>query len=265
MFDFHIHSNFSADCETPMEKTIEQAIKSGIREIAFTEHIDYEYPDSSIVFDFNQVDYDKKIKEMQIIYADRIKIKKGIEIGVQPHLLERYNALIRRNSYDFIICSMHTADRKDLHSGAFFKDRTIEEAYQLYYEELLYCVKNYTQYSVLGHLDLVKRYTKGKSKQSFHEIIREVFRIIVLEGKGIELNSSGIRYGLESGMPSPDILQLYKDCGGEIITIGSDSHVENTVGYGLKEGLQLLESIGFEYVATFTNQVPEFHRIDKLI
>ncbi|MYL46856.1 histidinol-phosphatase HisJ family protein [Virgibacillus halodenitrificans] len=265
MFDFHIHSNFSADCETPMEKTIEQAIKSGIKEIAFTEHIDYEYPDPSIVFDFNQEAYDKKIKEMQIIYADKIKIKKGIEIGVQPHLLEKYNELISRNSYDFMICSMHTADKKDLHSGAFFSGKTIEEAYQLYYEELLYCVQNYSHYSVLGHLDLVKRYTKEKSKRNFHEIIREIFRIIVSEGKGIELNSSGIRYGLESGMPSPDILKLYKDCGGEIITIGSDSHVESTVGYELKEGLQLLDSVGFKYVATFTNQEPEFHRIDELI
>src|SRR5690625_6712670 len=62
-------------------------------------------------------------------------------------------------TFDFVICTMHTADKKDLHSGNFFANKTIEEAYRQYYEELLYCVTHFKHYSVLGHLDLVKRYT----------------------------------------------------------------------------------------------------------
>ena len=79
---------------------------------------------------------------MQTKYEGQIRIKKGIELGVQPHLLHKYDSLMENHSFDFIICSMHTAEKKGLHSGDFFKDKTIEEAYKIYYEELLYCVKN---------------------------------------------------------------------------------------------------------------------------
>src|SRR5690625_3707842 len=141
MFDYHVHSNFSADCSTPMEATIERAVERGVTKICFTEHIDYEYPDPTIQFDLDIPAYEKKLLEMREIYGEKIKIKKGVEIGVQPYLLSRYKALLDHESFDFIICSIHTANKQGLHSGDFFVDRTIDEAYKLYYEELFYCVR----------------------------------------------------------------------------------------------------------------------------
>jgi len=261
MFDYHLHSSFSADCDTPMEATIEQAIKAGLKEICFTEHIDYEYPDPTIDFDLDLLNYDKKLKQVSAQYRDQIQIKKGVELGLQPHQVEDYKKLMDTETFDFVICSMHTADKKDLHSGNFFANKTIEEAYRQYYEELLYCVTHFKHYSVLGHLDLVKRYTTEQSEHDFHDIIGEIFKVVITDGKGIELNTSGFRYGLKSGMPSPDILKLYKACGGEIITLGSDSHVASTVAYQFQESLELLESLGFQYITTFDNQKPVFHSI----
>lgn len=261
MFDYHIHSDFSADCETTMEKTIEEAKKQGLQEICFTDHIDYEYPDPTIQFEFDLSAYDKKIKAMQALYQSSIRIKKGVEIGVQPHLLDKYKQLLKQEQFDFVICSMHTAEKKDLHSGNFFKNKTIDEAYQIYYEELLYCVQKFKDFQILGHLDLVKRYTKQTSKNDFHDLLRQIFAVIIPDGKGIELNTSGFRYGLESGLPSIDILKLYKECGGEIITLGSDSHVETTLGFGFEAAIDLLKSIGFSYVTTFDKGNPNFHAI----
>lgn len=258
-----MHSDFSADCDTSMEKTIEKAIDIGLKEICFTEHIDYEYPDKDWVFEFDLDAYDAKIKAMQKEYEGKIVIKKGVEIGVQPHLLDRYEDLMKEHSFDFIICSMHATDKKDLHSGEFFHGRTVDEAYQLYYGELLDCVKRYKGFNILGHIDLVKRYTKENSKHNFHDMIKEIFDEIIPAGKGIELNTSGFRYGLNQGMPSKDILQLYKDSGGEIITLGSDSHVETTLAYRFKDSLELLRSLGFRYIATFDERKPTFHPIGQ--
>ena len=143
LLDYHMHSDFSADCNTSMEETAESAIKKGITEICFTEHVDLEYPDPTISFELDMDKYDKKIKEMQEIYKERLTIKKGIEIGVQPYLLKQYEQLLEGECFDFIICSVHTADRKELHYGSFFEGRTPMEAYKLYYEELLYCVKHF--------------------------------------------------------------------------------------------------------------------------
>lgn len=265
MFDYHIHSDFSADCETPMEKTIERGIDLGLKEICFTEHIDYDYPDKSIVFEFDLEAYDRKIENMKSVYGEKIKIKKGLEIGIQPHLLNTYDELLKKESFDFVICSMHTTEKKDLHSGAFFKDKTVDEAYSRYYQELLDCVKRFSNFSILGHIDLVKRYAKNTSNRHFYDIIEQIFKQIIPEGKGIELNTSGFRYGLESGMPSVDLLRLYKDSGGEILTVGSDSHIESTLGYRLKDSLELLQSIGFKYITTFKGRKPEFLSIESII
>ncbi|ASK61415.1 histidinol-phosphatase [Virgibacillus phasianinus] len=264
MFDYHVHSNFSADCSTPMEKSIERAITLGLSEICFTEHIDYEYPDPTIDFDLDLPGYDKKIKQLKETYQDKITIKKGVEIGVQPYLLERYQRLMEQEFFDFIICSMHTADKKDLHSGDVFKNKTRAEAYETYYQELLYCVRNYRDYSILGHLDLVKRYQDEPADNHFTEVISAILKEVISSGKGIELNTSGVRYGLQNGMPSTDILQLYFDLGGEIITLGSDSHVEQTIAFQFKESLELLKEIGFRYIATYENQSPIFHAIKNI-
>lgn len=264
MFDYHIHSDFSADCDTPMEKTIETAIEKGFSEICFTDHIDYDYPDPTITFDFDLKSYDRKIKAMQDNYGQKIKIKKGIEIGIQPHLLKQYEDLLTKESFDFIICSMHTTDRKTLHYGNLFKDRTTEEGFQQYYEELLYCVKHFDYYSVLGHLDLVKRYTSEVVTNHFHPLIESIFKEIIPKGKGIEINTSSFRYGMDTVMPSIDILKLYKKLGGEIITLGSDSHSEMSLGYQFPAVLNVLKEIGFNYITTFTEKEPIFHPIENI-
>ncbi|SET05181.1 histidinol-phosphatase (PHP family) [Salinibacillus kushneri] len=261
MFDYHVHSRFSADCEASMEEMIQNAIDKGIEEICFTEHIDYDYPDPSITFHLDLESYQEKLKEMQDKYGQQITIKKGVELGVQPHVLKDYENMVANEAFDFIICSMHTTNRQDLHSGEYFEDKTLDQAYEQYYREFLSCIQSFKSYSILGHLDLVKRYKYEPNVQSFLDIIEEIFKVIIPEGKGIEVNNSGFKYGLGQAMPSKDILKLYKEMNGEIITIGSDSHAPKTLGTHYEDTLKMLKAIGFKYVATFENQKPIFHKM----
>lgn len=266
MYDFHMHSHFSEDCSIPMEDMVKGAIEKGLKTICFTDHIDYDYPDDDFTFGIDLDEYDLTIKALQEKYANHIRILKGIEIGVQPHVLHRYETLMDEVDFDFIICSMHATDKKGLHDGDFFAGKTSDEAYEIYYEELLYCVKNFKRFNVLGHLDLVKRYTINNEAQNpFHEVISEIFKEIIPAGQGIEINTSGKRYGMDHAMPSQDILKLYKDHGGEIITLGSDAHRPEDLGFDFKDSLQLLDSIGFKYVTTFEKQEPTFHSIRGLL
>lgn len=265
MFDYHMHSHFSADCSVSMEDMIMGSVKKDLKEICFTEHIDYDYPDDTIVFEFDLQEYTNHLTTLQQKYEGQILLKKGIEIGVQPHLLERYTELINEQNFDFIICSMHTTERKGLHYGDLFIGKTFEEAHKAYYDELLYCVKNFKHFNVLGHVDLVKRYSKEQPAYNFHEEFTAIFNEIIPAGKGIELNTSGVRYGLPSGLPSNDVLRLYKQCGGEIITLGSDAHRVSEIAFQFPESLKLLKSIGFKYITTFNQQQPTFHSINSLL
>ena len=49
------------------------------------------------------------------------------------------------------------------------------------------------------------------------------------------------------------------DCGGEIITLGSDAHQAEQVARTVPLGEELLRRAGFRYITTFASRRPEFH------
>ena len=116
-------------------------------------------------------------------------------------------------------------------------------------------------YSVLGHMDLITRYDKNGIYpfEKLMPIISEILSIVVEHGKGIELNTSYHRYGLTDTTPSIKILRRYKELGGEIITIGSDSHKPGQLGAYVEEAGQLLKSLGFRYFCTYDKMQPVYH------
>lgn len=261
MYDYHVHSNFSADCNVDMEEMINHAIEIGIKEISFTDHIDYDYQDSSITFEFDIDPYIERIEYLREKYKGKIKILRGIEIGIQPHIIQKCDSLIEGKTFDFVISSLHTADKKDIHVGTFFMDKTPHECYEKYFNELLICAKNFKNFNVIGHIDLLRRYKnhmKVPDIYHFFDILKEIFKVIIYNGKGIEINTSGFRYGLDDTIPSRNILNLYKSMGGEIITIGSDAHHPNYLGYKFDYAYHLLKEEGFKYITTFEKMKPTF-------
>ena len=78
------------------------------------------------------------------------------------------------------------------------------------------------------------------------------------DGKGIELNTSSFRYGLDDLQPSTDVLCLYHDLGGRILTIGSDSHKPEHLGAHIAECRDRLRTIGFTEFCTFKKMEPTF-------
>lgn len=285
--DFHVHTYYSDDSGYPMEQVVKDAIEKGITDICFTDHVDYGIkPDQdelsneekiairSVVKyskDYN-VDYPayaEEIKSLQAKYGDKINIKMGMEFGLQVHTIPQFQKLFDSYDFDFIIMSCHQVEDKEFWRQDFQKGRTQDEYNQRYYDEILEQVKNYHDYSVLGHLDLISRYDEA-GLYPFEKIkdkVAEILKIVIADGKGIELNTSSVRYGIKNAegkqelTPSKDILKLYKDLGGKIITIGSDSHAPNHLGAHIKEQLEELKKIGFTEICTFDKMKPIFHKI----
>ncbi len=264
MYDYHVHSSFSSDCEYTMDDMVVGALHNKLQEICFTDHIDYDHKDPSIVFDIDHSGYKKTIEALQIKHQGKIHIKKGVEIGIQPQVIDRINDLMTRESFDFVICSIHTCNQEDLYLGSYFEERTVENAWLHYFDEMLSNVKSFDHYSVLGHLDLLKRYNTSVTKvpkRVYEELVREVFKVIISKGKGIEVNTSGYNNSLNEPLPNAEILSWYHDLGGEIITIGSDSHAPNRLGEHFDQAKDMLKEIGFKYTCSFNNMKANFHSL----
>ena len=97
--------------------------------------------------------------------------------------------------------------------------------------------------------------------QMIKDMISEILKVVIKDGKGIEVNTSYHRYGLKDMTPSRDILKLYKELGGTIITIGSDSHKKEHLGAYIDEAKDELRKLGFKYYCTFENMAPIYHEL----
>lgn len=265
--DYHVHTEFSGDCNTPAEELVSRAIELGLKEVIFTDHVDFDYPSNKILFEINFEEYIKKIESLRDYYK-KIDILMGIEIGYQPHLPhlnDRYNKLLNKHPFDFIICSMHAFEGVELDKGDLFRENSQQEGYRIYFENLKKTVENFDNCDVYGHLDFVVRYGNFKNKilryEDYKDIIDEILTIIINKGKGIELNTSGLRYKLNSMHPNRQILKRYYELGGRIITVGSDAHIPQDLCADFDKAIKELKEIGFKEITTFKNRKPSFIKI----
>ena len=269
MFDYHVHTSFSNDSKMVVEEAIERGISLGIQEIAFTDHVEFNvWRPGDLVMDdlFDANSYIEKMQEMQKKYKDQISIKIGVEMGLQLEEKDRINQLVCQYPFDFVIGSSHTIEGHDLYYGKLFHEKAKEEAYERYFSEVFKIVREMDCYSVYGHLDLVRRYAL-KSCENVElgdldrEMIQKILKVIIEKGKGIEVNTSGFRYGLGGTNPTEEILELYRGMGGEIITVGSDAHRLEHIGFRIRETYELLKEIGFKYITVFEQREPKFIKL----
>ena len=277
LIDYHIHSEYSDDSVEPMENIIKSAIEKNISEICFTDHVDYDIKLDHDTFEqmsdeekaknkkVLNVDYPNYFKELEILkdkYKNRITIKMGLEFGMQTHTVEKFRNLFNSYDLDFIILSCHQADNKEFWNHEYQKGKTEDEYNLGYYEEIYKCIHQYGDYSVLGHLDLIQRYNDTIYPfEKARDIITEILKKVIKDNKGIEVNTSSFAYKLKDLTPSRDILSLYHQLGGKIITVGSDSHKAESVGSHISFVQKELKNIGFSHFCTFDKMKPVFHEL----
>lgn len=253
--DYHIHTRFSCDSKAEMAAVCEAAIARGIREIAFTDHVDFGPADPPDYF--RPVEYLAEIERCRSRYGDQLIIQTGAELG-DPHIFaqEGQNALAT-GAFDFVIGSAHYADGLQVAWKAPFFEQPLRQAYEAYFRQVIHLAAE-GDFDVLGHLDLVKRdaFKFGKTydgPEPYADMIRAALRSVVERGKGIEINTSALykEKRMPETCPALKILRWYRELGGEILTFGSDAHTPDKVGACFDVALEMARSAGFTRLARF--------------
>lgn len=261
MYDYHTHTAFSDDCDVSMDDMIQGAIKAGIKELAITDHYDPGYEDPEFPFQLDSSRYYNALLDAEKKYHNQIHLVKGMEIGIMDTKLEECHQYVEEFPYDFIIGSFHCLHQDDLYRYDFSKadgPAKLEEFY-LYVNK---CLKEYKNYDIAGHLTIIDRYIgKIYDYKPYMDIIEDTLKTIIYDGKGIEINTSSFKYGTGIWLPRQEVLSLYHDLGGEILTFGSDSHEPKYFQHHFDEAHALAKSIGFKYQCTFKERKPEFHKL----
>jgi len=262
--DFHVHSSVSFDCETEMEQTVLVAIERGLDALCFTDHlnlIDGEIP-GKVLTDAYPL-WQKSYEEIEAVrekYKGRIEILLGVElseINLQP---ERARAYAADKKLDYVLGATHTLPGLQDFCYLQFADQTICESLIIQYlDEILYAV-NCNVADAVAHIGYPNRYM---AKEGFAvdllqhaDRLEAIFKTLIENGRGIELNTSGLRQAYGKPSPELDILRMYRKFGGEMVTIGSDAHRAEDVGSHFDAGISLLQQAGFPHYTIFRKREP---------
>ncbi len=270
--DYHLHSSFSGDSDTPMEEMILKGIQLGLTEMCFTEHHDLDYPITEStpagLFELNPDSYLYHFLKLKERYADRITLCFGVELGMQPHLARQNAAFVKAHDYDFVIASSHICHGKDPYYPAFYEGRSQDEAYLEYLTSIPENLQAFSNFDVYGHLDYVVRYgpqkDEGYSYEKYRDIFDQILQRLIDMGKGIEINTSALAKGMREPNPCIGVLKRYRELGGEIITAGSDAHAPTQIAYAFDRAADILKDCGFRYYTTFEKRSPSFHKLPSV-
>lgn len=279
IIDCHTHTrnSFDADNDTVIERC-ERAIQLGLDAMAVTDHcevnrffdkdhykIDYEqkYDD----YGFNKA-FENSMAETTAakeLYSGKLNLICGLELGQPLADMEVTEKILEDKRLDFIIASMHEMPGHDDFAFLDYSQEDVPALLEQDFNEILKIAK-WGKFDVLGHITYALRYIQGNQNipvdmTPYQDIIREIFKTVIEKGKGIEINTSGLRQKFGDTFPSFEYIKLYRELGGEILTVGSDSHTTADLAKGVREGIEIAAQAGFTAITYFKERKPYFINI----
>ena len=259
--DTHTHSKWSFDGEEPVERLVHSAAAAGVSVLTVTDHAEIDC--------FAEHDLKNSIAGAQAEIAACQKdapvlLLRGIELG-QPLCDKAHTeALLSAHPYDMVIGSIHTVTGyEDFYFLDYenMEDDALASLLYKYYDELL-SLAQCNRFDTLAHpiypyryFDITKRGTVC-APERFDAAIEQVCRTLIRNEKALELNTATFARGGQELSLYKRYLSMYHDCGGTLITVGSDAHQAADVGRYFDEAKTLLKEIGFSSAAYFKNRQP---------
>lgn len=261
MFDYHMHSSVSFDSKCPPTDIVKAAENAGLKEICFTDHYDFNglYPEKCDLFTMEQYrsGYDE-------LHSDTVTLRHGVEFGLTPWNQKEFDALLQSYDFDFVIGSVHSMDGYDAVSKKLWSVHDADTLFERYLSQTLECVKVHDKFDVLGHLNYVCKSGHNTTHkplryEDYSNICDEIMKVLVQNGKGMEINTSGVDK-VGDFLPSLDFMKRFRELGGEIVTVGTDAHSADRVGQHIAGALELAKEV-FGYVCTFEQRKAVFHKL----
>lgn len=244
MFDCHLHTNFSTDSTMLIEEALDNANELGIG-ITLTEHMDLNCPVKGN-FIFNPEDYFKQYSKYR---SDKVLL--GIELGLDTNYLEQNKLIVDTYPFDYVLGSVHIIGGIDLYYEDYYTGRTKKQAFEEYFKYMIDCLKSHNFIDSLGHIDYISRYARYEDREiyyeDFSEYIDEVLKLAIQNNISLEINTR--RFDKKENIKNIEkIYKRYYDLGGRLVTLGSDAHSKDAIGYKLQAAKDLATSLDLKPV-----------------
>ena len=256
--DYHSHTCLSPDSDTPLTEMAGAAVAAGLRELCVTDHYDLQGERGGRNGPYDWTPALAQFRDALPRYAGRLELRLGLELGGAPVDPDYCAALLNQPALDFVIGSLHNMSPQGGGVDFYFLDYSSEAgcyaALDDYFASMEALVARPDLFDVLGHIIYPLRYMLPTITLSrYWDRLRELLRRVVEAGRGMEVNT----YRGKSIEEWRDLLTLYRSLGGELVTVGADAHIPQSVGKGIPQAYELLRETGFRYITVYQGRKPQ--------
>jgi histidinol-phosphatase (PHP family) len=189
MFDCHMHSKFSADSVMDAADACKAAISRGLDGIAFTVHVDFDYPGETFIVDFDR--YMERMNDLAAVYEGKLSILRAIEAGIQPHVIEDTLKVVNSYLFDYVLASVHIIDGADPYvKEEYYQGKSKAEAYERYLKEIYNMIMRFGSFDMVGHFEYIIRYAQYADRTlryADHRVILDsILKELVHQGRDLK-------------------------------------------------------------------------------
>ena len=252
--DYHIHTSLCNHAEGEMEEYVEHAIRIGLKEIGFSDHMPV-MPEPHLCMGYDQLDYYiDRVCDIRERYRERITVRLGCEMDIVGDRIGEIEDIIHKYPFDYVIGSIHYLDGWPFDQEEYidtFENGDVDEIYGRFFDAIAGSIET-GLYDIVGHIDNIKcmGYRATGDLTQHYERIASLLKSHDL---AVEVNTSGIDKRCKEQYPSKEFLRIL--CQHDIpVTTGSDSHNPGSVGRYFNRAVSLLEEVGYNHVTYFSNR-----------
>ncbi|MBQ4642654.1 MAG: histidinol-phosphatase HisJ family protein [Oscillospiraceae bacterium] len=261
-FDGHVHSDCSPRGTDSIMTLCEQAVHRGLFGFAVTDCCDCDR--------FDEMQFSERVRESvycvykaRSVFSDSLVISNGIEVGQPLDNIGKADKIINGFPFDMVLASVkkYPDGRKisDIDYSE-LSENEIVKFLESYYKSL-YETSKWENFDVLSQLTFPMRYITRENAPYFSirhcdDIIEMILKKLAEDGKALEVNTSALRGKLNMILPPVRYLRMFRELGGEFITVGSGSHSCASIGSDLGEGIGLVHEAGFSSYCYYEKRKP---------
>lgn len=266
--DYHFHTLCSSDSSASLGRQAVAAMAAGVRDICVTDHwnlLDQQGRRLPLAYDWKpSLEQWKRLRNR---WPGKLEIRLGVEVGNGVLNPAAVDASLTIPELDFVIGSLHSQSAAAGGRGIFTvaHECTKKEDGAAIIDDYMDMLEELVQtdgYDVLGHVIYPLRYIPPEYGLDLHpwwDRLAEVLRTVIRRGRGIELNTSA-GATVEQWR---DVLELYRDLGGEVLTLGSDAHRPAHMAAAFPQAVELIRETGFRWLCVYRGRSPLFCKLDS--
>jgi histidinol-phosphatase (PHP family) len=243
--DYHTHTARCGHASGQPVEYVQAARAKGLLGLGIADHLPLlPEPDPEISMSVGDLgDYVADVQALKTAFPGYVLL--GVEADYRPHTVSEVRSLLAAHPFDYTIGSVHHLGNwgfDDSRQIDGYDSRDINDVW-IDYLQLVGDAAESGLFTILGHLDLVKKFGYRPTRTLESELAHLVDRI-ARAGVLVEINTAGLHKPAAEAYPTLDILRRLS-AAGVAITFGSDAHRPEEVGRDFDHAAELAQAAGY--------------------